>query len=187
MTTPTPLSPAQRRRAGGSPMTTDFRAICAELVDALENARRIIEGADGTLHINTAEFVLRRARALLDQPEPAAPTDLELNAIWDEEAEYFALYAEAERFARAVLARFGHPTPQRESHAFAIVEKRLEHLADDQQLMIYRWPEAGEWDIHHTNPSMAVRLGEVNGKYGCTGRTLEEAVCGLAEELESQS
>ena len=33
---------------------TDFRALCAELVDALENARRIIDGADGTLHINTA-------------------------------------------------------------------------------------------------------------------------------------
>ena len=44
--------------------------MCAELVDALENARRIIDGADGTLHINTAEFVLRRARALLDQPTP---------------------------------------------------------------------------------------------------------------------
>lgn len=48
----------------------DYRAMCAELVDALENARRIIDGADGTLHINTAEFVLRRARALLDQPTP---------------------------------------------------------------------------------------------------------------------
>jgi hypothetical protein len=35
-------------------MTTDYRAMCA----------------DGTLHINTAEFVLRRARALLAQPEP---------------------------------------------------------------------------------------------------------------------
>jgi hypothetical protein len=46
-------------------MTNPYRAMCAELVDALENARRIIDGADGTLHINTAEFVLRRARALL--------------------------------------------------------------------------------------------------------------------------
>ena len=50
-------------------MTTDYRAMCAELVDALENARRIIDGADGTLHINTAEFVLRRARALEALPE----------------------------------------------------------------------------------------------------------------------
>ena len=51
-------------------MTSPYRAMCAELVDALENARRIIDGADGTLHINTAEFVLRRARALLYQPTP---------------------------------------------------------------------------------------------------------------------
>ena len=57
---------------------TDFRALCAELVDALENARRIIDGADGTLHINTAEFVLTRARALLDQPMAEGPTDEEL-------------------------------------------------------------------------------------------------------------
>ena len=46
----------------------DYRALCAELVDSLENARRIIQHADGTLHINTAEFVLRRARALLAEP-----------------------------------------------------------------------------------------------------------------------
>ena len=51
-------------------MTNPYRAMCAELVEALENARRIIQGSDGTLHINTAEFVLRRARALLAQPEP---------------------------------------------------------------------------------------------------------------------
>ena len=56
-------------------MTNDYRALCAELVDALENARRIIEGADGTLHINTAEFVLRRARALLAQPVAEGLTD----------------------------------------------------------------------------------------------------------------
>ena len=62
-------------------MTTDYRAMCAELVDALENARRIIDGADGTLHINTAEFVLRRARALLAQPEPEGPTDEDLEDL----------------------------------------------------------------------------------------------------------
>jgi hypothetical protein len=45
--------------------TPDYKALCAELVEALENARRIIHREDGTLHINTAEFVLRRARAAL--------------------------------------------------------------------------------------------------------------------------
>jgi hypothetical protein len=35
------------------------------------------------------------------------PTDEELDALWDEKAGYFALYAEAERFGRAVLERWG--------------------------------------------------------------------------------
>ena len=59
-------------------MSNPYRAMCAELTDALENARRIIDGADGTLHINTAEFVLRRARALLAQPVAEAPTGEEI-------------------------------------------------------------------------------------------------------------
>lgn len=71
--------PAESRKGVGLStvvaVATDYRAMCAELVDALENARRIIDGADGTLHINTAEFVLRRARALLDQPEQVAHQD----------------------------------------------------------------------------------------------------------------
>ena len=49
---------------------SNFREMCAELVDALENARRIIHHEDGTLHIDTAEPVLRRAYALLATPPP---------------------------------------------------------------------------------------------------------------------
>jgi hypothetical protein len=41
---------------------------------------------------------------LVSTPEP---TDEELDALWDEEAGYFALYAEAKRFGRAVLERWG--------------------------------------------------------------------------------
>ena len=59
-------------------MTNTYRALCAELADSLENARRIIKGADGTLHINTAEFVLRRARAALAEPEAEGPSDEDL-------------------------------------------------------------------------------------------------------------
>lgn len=44
---------------------TDFRALCAELVDALDNAIRVIHHEDGTLHISAAEPVLDRARAAL--------------------------------------------------------------------------------------------------------------------------
>jgi hypothetical protein len=51
-------------------MTTDFRALCADLADALGNAIRVIHHEDGTLHISTAEPVLDRARAALAEPEP---------------------------------------------------------------------------------------------------------------------
>ena len=109
-------------------MTTDYRAMCAELVDALENARRIIDGADGTLHINTAAFVLRRARALLAQPVAEGPTDEELLDIaratdlvyYMGKGSGFAspyiegtdIAAEVLAFACAAIARWGRLTPQ---------------------------------------------------------------------------
>ena len=106
-------------------MSDTYRAMCAELVDALENARRIIEGADGTLHINTAEFVLRRARALLAEAVAEGPSDDEWDALvvraWDQ---YETVGYQGERFmydsdfsnaldlVRQELARWGRPTPQ---------------------------------------------------------------------------
>jgi hypothetical protein len=108
-------------------MTNPYRAMCAELVDALENARRIIDGAGGTLHINTAEFVLRRARTLLAQPVAEGATDEELlriaaSAIEPYESSGIApgeyepetqcaveVYgSELIAYARAVLAKWGH-------------------------------------------------------------------------------
>jgi hypothetical protein len=60
---------------------TDFRALCAELVDALHNAIRVIRHEDGTLHISTAEPVLERARAALAQPAPEGPTDEDIMGL----------------------------------------------------------------------------------------------------------
>ena len=51
---------------------TDFRALCAELLWALENAISIIYREDGTKHISTAEQVVNRARAALAD-EPTVP------------------------------------------------------------------------------------------------------------------
>jgi hypothetical protein len=85
--------------------------------------------------------------------------------------------------ARAALAEQPVEPTDEESDAFAIVQMRLDDLAGDQELMIYRWPKAGDWDIQHTNPSSSVQLGEVNGKYSCAGTTLEEAVRKLANAL----
>jgi hypothetical protein len=98
-------------------MTSPYRAMCAELVDALENARRIIDGADGTLHINTAEFVLRRARALLAQPEPEGPTIMEIIELHTWMEDEWRANNDGEDlpmvdYARAVLAKWGTLTPQ---------------------------------------------------------------------------
>jgi hypothetical protein len=46
-------------------MPTDFRALCAELTDALDNAVRVVHAEDGTQRISTAQPVLARARAAL--------------------------------------------------------------------------------------------------------------------------
>ena len=101
---------------------SDFRAICAELVDAYEhelNKRGM--GCD----------LINRARALLDQPVAEEPTDEELlrvaaTAIDPYESSDIALGeyepetecavevygSELIAYARAVLARWGYPTPQ---------------------------------------------------------------------------
>jgi hypothetical protein len=80
-------------------MSTDFRALCAELLAALE------------IQLDELRFNNRlcvRARAALAQPEPVAPTDDELMDLWldcvntSEAREPYA-------FVRAVLARWGTP------------------------------------------------------------------------------
>jgi hypothetical protein len=89
--------------------------------------------------------------------------------------------------ARVALAEQPVGPTDEESDAFAIVQMRLDDLAGDQELMIYRWPKAGDWDIQHTNPFSSVQLGEINGKYSCAGTTLEEAVRKLANALPAPS
>ena len=88
----------------------------------MENARRIIKVADGKLHINTAEFVLRRDRAALAEPVGEGPSELELEAIelalWDKyrtkgwgggEFMYDNNFSYALEEYRAALARWGRP------------------------------------------------------------------------------
>ncbi len=85
---------------------TDFRALCAELLDALENAIRVIYREDGTKHISTADPIIAKADAALAQPEPNVPTDEELDELFVEidqsgESESWRAYA------RVVLTRWG--------------------------------------------------------------------------------
>ena len=93
-------------------MTDQFRTMCAELVEALHEHTCLYEGHESEL--------VARARALLAQPVAEGPSDEELDVIerqcWiptevcnDAGCEYLL---DHRRFARAVLARWGHPTPQ---------------------------------------------------------------------------
>ena len=88
-------------------MTTDYRELCAELVEAY--AWCIEEYMTAPAEEDT---LIKRARALLAQPVAAGPTDEELWALGSDDfrANYYPTDAIA--FARAVLARWGRPTPQ---------------------------------------------------------------------------
>ena len=74
---------------------TDYRALCVELLDELElwsswhDATDLKDRAAAALHF--------------DQAEPMAPTDEELYELWEESG------FESDRFARAVLAKWGTP------------------------------------------------------------------------------
>jgi hypothetical protein len=91
----------------------DFRALCAELIDALHDHTSLYPGHEHEL--------VRRARAALEaQPEPVAPTDEQLDktlfrALCDymEQKGPFGGPTDEKQLdrakARAVLARFGRP------------------------------------------------------------------------------
>lgn len=102
-------------------MTTDFRALCVELSDALRNAIRVVYHEDGTQHISTAMPILRRARAALaDGPAVPEGKDL-LNFARNQEPWKTWLHpggclesahCEVADLLSAVLARWGNPAPQ---------------------------------------------------------------------------
>lgn len=97
---------------------TDFRALCAELLEALENAIRVVYGEDGTKHISTADPVIAKADAALAQPEPPVDGEVaELVAWLRTNADYSlqkAATATFKRFHRIadLLERLAQPEPQ---------------------------------------------------------------------------
>ena len=56
---------------------TDFRALCAELVNALDGE---IEMYDARCN----DLIARARAALAAEPEPVEPTDKELNQLWED-------------------------------------------------------------------------------------------------------
>jgi hypothetical protein len=82
---------------------TDFRALCAELLEIIDF---LCEG-DSRPDCD----IVARARACLSQPEPEGPTDEELNDLW---LELYGFHdgptsGDVAVIARAVLARWGRP------------------------------------------------------------------------------
>jgi hypothetical protein len=95
------------------PTPTDWRALCAELLAAVEH-----EYGDPPID---RLALSRRARAALAQPEPQGPTDEELidmAEFYIEDNGLLGLHNAGE-FARAILARWGRPAiepvPQQEA------------------------------------------------------------------------
>jgi hypothetical protein len=118
-------------------MTTDFRALCAELLMALENAISIIYCEDGTKHISTAKPIVNRARsALADELASVVsePSDEEIMELWHGSDWYNegATLREFLSIARAVLARWGNllPVPPADGEVAELISK-LQRLCAD--------------------------------------------------------
>ena len=92
-------------------MSTDYRALCAELADSVELLLEM-RAVDTKPMVITQDRV-SRARAALAQPE-LAPTDEELIEMWHS-SDWFNEGATPREFisiARAALARWGRPAIQ---------------------------------------------------------------------------
>ena len=102
-------------------MTPDYRALCAELVDALDNLLALVNGecpslldgdrgGSGFLDIEIDD-ALTTARTLLAEPVAEGPTDQELLHLYQVATPCYSVeeYKRELDFARAVLARWGRP------------------------------------------------------------------------------
>jgi len=133
---------------------TDFRALCAELLRAIdtligqgESPANPGERLILTVHLEDLEDCANRARiaALAAQPEPVAPTDEELDEFavfwWGSDIDERTVTDVIEccsmtAFARAVLARYGTPTAQP-----VPVSERLPGPEDLKDLYCWWWHE----------------------------------------------
>ena len=85
-------------------MTNPYRDMCAELVEQVQRAI-----SNHGLCLDASDALMHRARALLDQPVAEEPTDEELLAMRSWSCHGPTFDSDLVDFARAVLARYGHP------------------------------------------------------------------------------
>ena len=91
-------------------MTNPYRAMCAELVDSVELLLEM--RAVDAKPMAVTEDRVSRARDLLAQPVAEGPTDEELWAAGNDDFRANCYPTDAIAYARAVLDRWGRPTPQ---------------------------------------------------------------------------
>ena len=101
-------------------MTTDYRALCAELLAAIQLYTKLNPAASDMSPFELTKKLMDAMAATvaaLAEPDAEGPTDEELEKL----AEPFSFVAEGgwdrsvydeTGYARAVLARWGRPTPQ---------------------------------------------------------------------------
>ena len=105
-------------------MTADYRALCAELLNRLNGLYEEILDAGVGCVPDEAQDLMNRAWEAMAQPEPEGPTDENLTQhlfegfsgpiefLCDAEEDTHLMIRSHVKFARAVLARWGRPTPQ---------------------------------------------------------------------------
>lgn len=117
-------------------MSTDWRALCAELTDALASTG---EAASGTY-----DALVQRARAALAEPVGEGPTDEELDALVKDHCWDPTEWIDYRAFARAVLARYGHqPAPPVEGEVGELIEG-LKLISDGMDAMGH---ESDSWFV----------------------------------------
>ena len=144
-------------------MTDPYRALCAELVELCTPVDSIPQLAERLQKLNA---LADRARALLAEADgPAVPDGREPASVAlqpsDEELETFLVdvacqngdmyYADPKVLARAVLARWGRPTPQP-----VAVSERWPNFSDcDPQERVWAWnPVLDHWKLSRINRSV---------------------------------
>lgn len=114
----------------------DYRALCARMADELDHYRQLLMDPRREAHALATE-----ARALLDQPEPKGATAKELRQIFDDQSGYIGdeqvmWSSDFVAAARALLARWGCPTPQplADSEAAELAAELRHFVAGYQQM-----------------------------------------------------
>jgi hypothetical protein len=92
---------------------TDYKALCAELVEQLNQVSAHIEATTPFETVLSGLRAYNRARNALAQPEPEGPSKAELRQIFDDQSgfindEQVMWWSDFQPAARAVLARWGN-------------------------------------------------------------------------------